>query len=397
MEGTRMHADTRRASDSNGPGPERPAAPVGGGGELLSGVERIAVLRAGGLGDLLFSLPAMRALSAAYPEAEITLLGSAAAVLLQERSGAPHRVVQLPRVPGLNAPPAIEVADGTISDFLAEQRDEAYDLAVQLHGGGRYSNSFLLAIEAGCTIGTRTPDAAVLDRSIDYVYYQHEMIRGLEVAGLVGAPPVELEPSIEPRSEELAAARSRFGAERPIVALHPGATDPRRRWPAERFARVAAELARDGLRVVIVGDGGERELCRSIAFVASEALAKDRSDLVVDASGSLTLPELAGVLGAARLMIGNDSGPRHLAQAVGTPTASVYWFGNLINAGPLERGRHRVQIAWTTHCPVCGRDCTQVGWTSERCEHDVSFVSEVTSDAVLDDAYRLLETAEAAA
>lgn len=394
-----MRANTRPAAEQKGPGAAGSTAQEAGRGERLAGVERIVVLRAGGLGDLLFAVPAMRALCAAYPGAEITLLGSpAAAALLGDRGGAPDRVLELPPVPGVNAPPTIGVVvDDRVSRFLAQQRDAGYDLAVQLHGGGRYSNPFLLAVEARCTIGTRTPDAALLDRAIDYVYYQHEMVRGLEVAGLVGADPVELEPSIAVKPEELRAAEERFGRERPIVALHPGATDPRRRWPAERFARVAAELAREGMRVVILGDADERELCRSIAFVAGETLAKGRSDLVVDASGTLSLPELVGLLGASCLMVGNDSGPRHLAQAVGTPTASVYWFGNLVNAGPLERGRHRVQIAWTMRCPVCDRDCTQVGWTAERCEHDVSFVSEVPSDAVLDDAYRLLETSDIAA
>ena len=94
-------------------------------------------------------------------------------------------------------------------------------------------------------------------------------------------------------------------------------------------------------------------------------------------------------------MIGNDSGPRHLAQAVAARTAAVYWFGNVVNAGPLGRGRHRVQLGWTTHCPVCGRDATQVGWTAERCAHDVSFVADVPVAAVRDDALRLLEDAAA--
>jgi ADP-heptose:LPS heptosyltransferase len=89
--------------------------------------------------------------------------------------------------------------------------------------------------------------------------------------------------------------------------------------------------------------------------------------------------------------VGNDSGPRHLAQAGGAPTVSIFWVGNLINGGPLSRAEHRVQLSWTTHCPVCGRDATQVGWTAERCEHDESFVRDVSVDAVYDDVVALRE------
>ncbi len=115
----------------------------------------------------------------------------------------------------------------------------------------------------------------------------------------------------------------------------------------------------------------------------------------VEQDWMLDLAALAGVLAHAAVMVGNDSGPRHLAQAVGARTAAVYWFGNVVNAGPLGRGRHRVQLGWTTRCPVCGRDATQVGWTAERCAHDVSFVADVPVAAVRDDALRLLDEAVA--
>ncbi len=87
------------------------------------------------------------------------------------------------------------------------------------------------------------------------------------------------------------------------------------------------------------------------------------------------------MLAAADVMVGDDSGPRHLAVAVGTPTVGVFWFGNVVNAGPIDRGRHRVHMSFVTRCPVCGVDVTQVGWTAERCEHDPSYVDEVQPEA----------------
>ena len=82
---------------------------------------------------------------------------------------------------------------------------EEFDLAVQLHGGGRFSNPFLLRLGARHTVGSRTEDAAPLERTIPYTYYQHEPLRGLEVVGLAGAPPVWLEARLRPLEQ----ARSR--------------------------------------------------------------------------------------------------------------------------------------------------------------------------------------------
>src|SRR5205085_1245830 len=80
--------------------------------------------------------------------------------------------------------------------FVDRLRARRFDLAVQLHGGGRNSNPFLLALEARHTVGSATPDAPALERTRPFAYYQHEVLRGLEVAALAGAVPVSLEPSL---------------------------------------------------------------------------------------------------------------------------------------------------------------------------------------------------------
>jgi ADP-heptose:LPS heptosyltransferase len=346
-------------------------------------VHRIAVLRGSGLGDLVQALPAVEALAAAYPGASITLLGTPAHVALLEGRPSPFTSLEvLPLRPGVRdggpEDPAATVA------FLERMRGRGFDLAVQLHGGGRNSNPFLLELGARHTVGTRTEDAAPLERTLPYLYYQHEVMRTLEVVGLAGAVPVELEPRLRLRPDEAAQLRP-HRSDAPLVALHPGATDPRRRWPASAFAAVASALAADGARVVVVGD-------RSDVPVATEILARvsDPGGLVSSRAGAQSLPELVATLLASDVVLANDSGPRHLAAALGTRTAGIYWVGNVVNAGPLGRSRDRVQIAFTTACPVCGVDITQVGWTAERCEHDVSIVADVPPGAVLADVRSLL-------
>lgn len=350
-------------------------------------VERIAVLRGGGLGDLVFALPALHALHETYPQSEITLLGAPMhAELLRGRPGPPDEVVVVPPHEGVR-PGAVD--ERTTESFFADMRARRFDLAVQLHGGGLHSNPFLLRLDARHTIGTRTPDAVGLERTIPYVYYQNEFARGLEVVALAGARPAAsgLEPVLEcaqGSGENAVPARPRRERDEVLAVVHPGATDPRRRWPVGDFARVAGGLSRAGCTVVIVGDAGERRLCDEIVRRARKEQGSGR---ITSVAGLLGLRELLDLLADADVVVANDSGPRHLAQAMGTATVGVFWIGNLINAGPLTRERHRVHLGWTTRCPVCDVDCTQ---SAPRCEHDVSFVADVPWRGVLESALDLL-------
>jgi ADP-heptose:LPS heptosyltransferase len=349
-------------------------------------VSRIAVLRGGGLGDLLFAMPAVSALHAAYPGAEIVLLGTRGhAELLDGRPGAVDRVEPLPHAPGVHDGAGAHEDAGR---FLERLRREQFDLAVQLHGGGRHSNPFLLALGPRHSVGAATPDAVRLERTLPYVYYQHEVVRALEVVGLAGAGPVELQPSLAVRADERARSHHHVPAEaEPFAVVHPGASDVRRRWPVDRFAHVARGLLDDGLRLVIIGAAADQPIEAALAAAVGE-----RDGRVLRLSGRLRLGETAAVLERAAVVVADDSGPRHLAQAVGAPTVGVFWFGNVVNAAPFDRERHRVHLSYVTACPVCGRDVTQVGWTAERCDHEVSFVADVDPDAVLADARSLTAT-----
>ncbi len=108
------------------------------------------------------------------------------------------------------------------------------------------------------------------------------------------------------------------GVARPFAVLCPGANKKAKRWPAERFAAVADELAtRHGLAVVATGSPAERPVVAAVAAAANNP--------VVDLTASgVTLGALKGIIAEARLMITNDTGPRHIAAALGTPTVSLF-------------------------------------------------------------------------
>src|ERR671933_1105312 len=158
---------------------------------LVDGVTKIAVLRANGIGDFTFALPALEALRAAYPQAEIVYLGKRwHHALLSGRPGPLDRIVVVPPSPGVNEEPDRATSSEDLARFFADMAREGFDLALQLHGGGGNSNPFVQRLQARLTAGSRAPDAPPLDRWIPYRYWQAGMARLLEVAGLVGAPPV---------------------------------------------------------------------------------------------------------------------------------------------------------------------------------------------------------------
>ncbi|MCW2654116.1 MAG: putative glycosyl transferase [Mycobacterium sp.] len=366
-----------------------PAMAVGPVEQRWPDVNRIAVLRGGGLGDVLSAVPAMDALAAAYPKAEIVLLTPPGyRDLMIDRPSPVNHVVPLPPARGVYEPDE-RFGDATSGDtFYDEMRSRPVDLGVQVHGGGRWSNPFLLSLRPRWTVGTRTPDAEPLTRWVPYRFYQQEAMRWLEVVGLAGATPVTLEPRIAATDTDLARAqRALPWSEATFVVIHPGARDPRRRWPAENFASIVATCVDEGLRAVVVGTPAEQSVMEDVAQRARAAVSAPAAEAVVVLAG-LDLSSLCGVLARADLLIGNDSGVRHLARAVGTPTVGIFWIGNAFTAGPLGRSRDRVLMSWTTRCPVCDRDCTRLD--VPRCEHDVSFVADVTPAEVMDEVSDLL-------
>src|SRR3954471_16524514 len=349
-------------------------------GPLVDDVRSIVVLRANGIGDFMVAIPALEALRAAYPDARITHLGLPWHPGLLGGRPAPWDDVDIvPPYPNMIA--GGEVDEGRIEEFFERHRAAHYDLAVQLHGGGRNSNPFIERLGARVTVGARDADAPPLDRWVRYAYYQHEVLRFLEVVGLAGAPPVTIEPRLALTAADVRHADTALPiSPQPLVVLHPGASDPRRRWPAESLAEVARGLGDRGCRVAVVGHGPDDARAGTRIAEVSDA---------VNLVGELDMRAMAGVLARARLVIGNDSGPRHLGAALGTPTVGVYWVGNVINAGPLLRARHRVAVSFRNSCPVCGRDQAALG--AQRCPHDESFVADVTIDEVLGHAADLLD------
>ena len=363
------------------PALDLPADPGPG---VVPGVRRLAVLRANGVGDYVVAEPALAALRAAYPDAEITLLGAAhTRPLVEDRPGPCDRYVQVPLTTGVRVGPDPDASPEQIEQWCAQQRAHDYDLAVQLHGGGRNSNALLLRLGARTTAGAATPDAPKPDRWVPYTPFQHDTLRWLEVAQTVGAGALRVEPHVAVTAADLAESRSVLPpGDAPLVAVHPGATDGRRCYPEDRLGRVARELADRGARVVVLGGPADAERVQRVV----DGFGGEVETVV----GGLSLGGLIGTLRRCSLMLGNDSGPRHLAGAVGTPTVAVFTYANLADVAPLSRTWHRLEVSWHGGCQVCGRRVLE-GW----CEHRASATHDVPVTRVAELAHELWDQIEA--
>lgn len=310
--------------------------------------QRILVIRALQLGDLLCAVPALRALRIAFPAAQITLAGLPwAREFVARYSRYLDEFIEFPGFPGL---PERDCDPRRVPQFLSEVQGQRFDLALQLHGSGRLLNPLTMLLGARQCAGYCPADGDCPDPERFFVWHEaeHEVLRYVRLMRELGIAACDTALEFPLSRQDREAARALLaefdlrGA--PYVCLHAGSQLPSRRWPPERFAAVGDRLAAVGYRILLTGTAAERALTAQVGAAMRHT--------AVDLAGGTSLGALGALIESAALLIANDTGVSHIAAALRTPSVIVCCGSDYRRWAPLDRARHRV-----LHHAVACRPC----------------------------------------
>ncbi len=363
------------------PGPERPDYGREANSEIGIEIERIVVIRPDHLGDLLFATPALQVLREAFPSAHITgLVGPwGRAMWADNPSLDALGVVHFPGISGGQrdagrGPLWPYILLGVVGRRLARH---GYDLGIVLRFDHWWGAAALWTAGTPNRWGYATPGMSWwLTHPVKYVPGRHEVEQNLRLVEAVvrrlapgsvrgpldinrreGRPPLRPpRPTVPPQAlvERMA---SWLAAPRRVV-IHPGTGAANKLWTVAGWAQVAARLAFEGWAIAITGSPSEQELAQAIESAYMDALAREIATIDVDrlrtasthrfavcnlAGHTDELGQLVWILEQAHLVLGVDSGPLHIASALGKPTLHLHGPSDEAVWGPWGDPRlHRV-------------------------------------------------------
>jgi len=324
-------------------------APLRGRRALRDSPRRILLLRLERIGDLLMALPAIADVRAFAPDAEIDLVVGSWNAALAESISAVTRIEPLDagwlaRDPGGAGMPAL-------LRHARTWRARRYDLAVNFEPDIR-SNLLLAAAGAAWTAGYRSGGGgSLLDLALDFEPRLHttDNARRL-VSEIFGRRPSDGAKTLlrlPDHAQRGAAARLAAVGSGPIVAIHTSGGRAIKQWEPSRFAAVAATLANaHNARILLTGSAADRPL----TDVVRAAVPPDR---LIDVVDNADLLALAALLERVDLLITGDTGPMHLAAAVGTPVVAVFGPSDPVRYAP--RGASDRVVRVDLPCSPCNR------------------------------------------
>ena len=311
---------------------------MSGRSESSANIERLLIVRLSAMGDVIHTLPAVQVLRAAFPQAMIGWLIEERWAELLCAPGAPRRGTRSPLRPLVDWVHTVNLrawGDSLLSVHTVQQiarvwndiRSVHYDVAIDLQGAIR---SAVLGRWSGARVVYGAAEPRESPASIWYTRQTaasgaHVIEQNLSVAEAVAGkklevPRVELphDPDAERRMEQHLAELGSGN----FAILNPGAGWGAKRWPARRYGSVAKALADDGVATIINYGPGEEDLARETE-AASEGAARPMT---------CSLTELIALTRRAKLFVGGDTGPMHLAAALRVPVVAIF--------GPTDPARN---------------------------------------------------------
>lgn len=307
--------------------------------------QRIIVIDLLYLGDLMFATPFFKELRKNFPKARIDLIVNSAF----------HSIIEdnpnLDNVYAYNKKWTLKQS----IEFAKQIRKNNYDLGINIHGSWR-SAIILRLINPTYTIGYGKKGQLFLNRRLAQPHNQHmvdvylNLLKEMNLRVEPSLPYLELKKSVQ---DEIDKKLIQWGInpEEKLIALNAGGTWPTKRWTVNGFAQLADVLNRKYGRVIFVGSLEDLSLVEEIVNLMETK--------PVIATGKTSLPELAALLARCDLVISNDSGPVHVAAAVGTPTITIFGPSDDLKYRPLGE-KHKI-VTSSVDCRPCGKHKCPLG------------------------------------
>jgi len=308
------------------------------------------------IGNLVVSLPAIDALSKHFQGKEFYLIIDHAYREIIESIVSEDHITFYPRK-RFNTGSYLKRALSYV-DFMFKIRKIQPDIAVDLQGGHTSSLITLFSGASSRVAGSFTNRPYAYNIKVSLSSGKHRAYSYIEIAEAVGAPVSERVYRLQSTRARRVSLENKLGniglvSERPIVTLHPGAGRLQKLWTVSGFAAIADWLAAREYQAVFVG--GSAELDRTSEIFS--LLGHQAYNLV----GMLSLGELMALFEMSSLFLGNDSGPMHLAAAMGTPVVAMFGYADETRWGPrceksiVLRGQERCQDCSKKECqdPIC--------------------------------------------
>ncbi len=323
-------------------------------------LRRVIYLKPDHLGDLLLATPVLAALRAQLPDAQITaLVGPWASMMLARNPDI--GTVQTCPFPGFErqAPGGNWLARrlrpyGILLHYAGLLRRAGYDAAIIGRDDHWWGAALALLAGIPVRVGIAVPECRpFLSRALPWNPRDHVTAQGLAMVGALVGQPLEagaFAARFDPAPDDLTWAaewlRNQGITPEQLVIIHPGTAGPDKLWFAERWAAVADALGAGGAQLVLTGGPGEEALVADVAD-AMQASA-------VQLAGKTSVGQLAALLGRARLVLGVDSGPLHMAAAQGTRSIHLYGPGDPARFGPWGSPARHVVLREELWCSPCG-------------------------------------------
>jgi heptosyltransferase-2 len=298
--------------------------------------KNMLIIKPGAIGDLLQMTPVIRALSEKYPEARISLLvGNRSTADMFRYNPRLFSTYVFDKEQEHRKPAAF-------LNLWRELRQKRFDLVINFQRSNL--RTWLLAAAA-------FPCPVLVYHKRDSI---HAVVNYLETLAPLGITADRLDLEMNTGTEQKQHARqiaaSLGGSGTPLIALNPGASHPVNRWPVDSFAALADRLAAElSARIVVIGGAGDSDI--------ADAIGARSSTRPLHLAGKLDLLQLAALLEECDLLVSGDTGPMHMATAVGTRVLALFGAADPARTGPVGAGHVVLQAPGVPCIPCRSRTC----------------------------------------